>query len=212
MRGATAIGAVALSWAATAALPEPGADPGDVPVHECLVCHVDRSGMLDIVGLAALESLPQEWSFLFEDSFDLDGDGVAGRIRFVSTPEGPKVAKFGKALAAATFEDFAKIAAAVHAVPIAGPGVMARLRAAFLARSPDPGLPFPDAAAQARFEDRGCASCHVTRSFEHNGRTYQPLSDFLLHDLGDGPRRTQPLWGCPECLLAAPHAVWPDLP
>jgi hypothetical protein len=32
-----------------------------------------------------------------------------------------------------------------------------------------------------------------------------PLSDFLLHDLGDGPKRTAPLWGCPECLDAAGH-------
>jgi len=203
----------ALGLAATAAMADPGPDgPGrpDLPdlgaenVAQCLSCHLTASGEIDIVGLSALEGLPEEWPFLFEDAFDLDGDGIAGAMRFVSGAEGPRAGLFGAALAAGRFEDFAKIAAGAHGIPIRDAAGMARIRAAFEALSPDPGP--PDPAALARFEARGCAACHVTRRFEHAGRSYMPLSDFLLHDLGDGPRRTAPLWGCPDCLAAPDHA------
>ncbi|MEL7215176.1 MAG: hypothetical protein AAGJ96_04470 [Pseudomonadota bacterium] len=180
--------------------------PGDI-VSQCLSCHMVGPDQIDIIGLSALEALPEEWPFLFEDAFDLDGDGIAGRMRFVSGSERPLVGLFGSALSAGRFEDFAAIAAGAHGLVINGPGEMAQIRAAFEALSPDPGLPFCSAAAQAAFEARGCADCHVTRSFEHNGRHYMPLSDFLLHDLGDGPRRTTPLWGCPDCVTAAGHDV-----
>ena len=177
------------------------------PVEQCLACHIDEDGRFDIIGVRALSALPPEWPFLYEDEFDLDGDGIAGRMRYVSADPVPMVAKFGESLAAARFEDFAKIAGAAHDIDLTGPGTMARLKSAFEALSPDPGLPFADAAGQARFEARGCAGCHVTASFQFEGRRYMPLSDFLLHDLGDGPKRTAPLWGCPECLLAAPHPL-----
>lgn len=179
--------------------------PALSPVDQCLACHIAPSGALDIVGLEALESLPAEWSLIYEDAFDLDGDGIAGAVRFVSGPDRPLAAKYGRALAAARFEDFAMIAGAAHGVAVSEPDVMAAIKAAFEARSPKPDLPFANAAAQQRFEARGCAACHVTRRFEHDGRAYMPLSDFLLHDLGDGPRRTAPLWGCPDCLDAPPH-------
>lgn len=45
----------------------------------------------------------------------------------------------------------------------------------------------------------------MTDTYEHSGRTYAPLSDFLLHDLGEGPVRTAPLWGCATCLEAPGH-------
>lgn len=196
-----------LGLVATAAVADPGPPLPEMDadnVAQCLSCHLTGTGAIDIVGLTALEGLPEEWPFLFEDAFDLDGDGIAGAIRFVSGADGPRAGIFGAALAAGRFEDFAKIAAGVHGIPIRDAAEMARIRAAFEALSPDPGL--PDPAALARFEARGCASCHVTRSFEHEGRTYMPLSDFLLHDLGDGPKRTAPLWGCPECLTAEGHS------
>ena len=195
-----------LGLAATAAAADPGPslpDMGAGTVAQCLSCHLTAAGEIDIVGLTALEGLPEEWPFLFEDAFDLDGDGIAGVMRFVSGADGPRAGVFGEALAAGRFEDFAKIAAGVHGIPIRDAAEMARIRAAFEALSPDPGR--PDPAALARFEARGCASCHVTRRFEHAGRTYMPLSDFLLHDLGDGPKRTAPLWGCPGCLSAPGH-------
>ena len=196
----------ALGLSASAATADPGPslpDMGGGTVAQCLSCHLTAAGEIDIVGLTALEGLPEEWPFLFEDAFDLDGDGIAGVMRFVSGAHGPRAGIFGEALAAGRFEDFAKIAAGVHGIPIRDAAEMARIRAAFEALSPDPAL--PDPAALARFEARGCASCHVTRRFEHAGRTYMPLSDFLLHDLGDGPKRTAPLWGCPDCLDGAGH-------
>ncbi|MEM7694167.1 MAG: hypothetical protein AAF318_06935 [Pseudomonadota bacterium] len=181
-------------------------------VRQCLSCHVDGAGTLDIVGVSALSALPEEWQFLFEDAFDLDGDGVAGRMRFVSGKGRPLAAKYGKSLAAARFEDFALIAAAVHDIDLSAPGVMDALSAAFEARSPAPTDPLADAAVRAQFEARGCARCHVTRTFTHAGVTYRPLSDFLLHEMAGGPRRTAPLWGCPSCVTAPAHAAPGALP
>ncbi|MEL6167791.1 MAG: hypothetical protein AAFR35_03820 [Pseudomonadota bacterium] len=181
--------------------------PISTTAEQCLSCHRTPSGAIDIVGLEALKSLPQEWPFLFEDQFDLNGDGIAGTMRFVSGENGPRIGVFGRSLAAGRFEDFAHIAGAAHGIEIAGPEVMDQLRAAFEARSPDPAFPFSTRAEQERFEARGCASCHVTETFEHEGRHYMPLSDFLLHDVGDGPRRTTPLWGCSTCLTAPGHAA-----
>lgn len=174
-------------------------------VGQCLACHVDEDGALDIVGLAALQHLPEEWPILFEDAFDLDGDGIAGAMRYVSGGEGPVVGLYGSVLAAGRFEDFASIAGEAHGIDVSEPDTLRAVLEAFLARSPDP-LPMR-ASALARFEARGCAACHVTRGFEHDGRTYRPFSDFLLHDLGDGPVRTAPLWGCPACLDAPAHGT-----
>lgn len=197
--------ATALGLAATVAVAEPVAPDGDT-VAQCLSCHLIAEDRIDIVGLSALEGLPEEWQFLFEDAFDLDGDGIAGAMRFVSGQDGPRAGLFGQALAAGRFEDFALIAAGAHGIAIESPEEMARIRAAFEARSPDPAGSIPDPGTLRRFEARGCADCHVTRRFEHDGAQYMPLSDFLLHDLGEGPRRTAPLWGCRECLSAPAHA------
>ncbi|MEL6913197.1 MAG: hypothetical protein AAFP13_01720 [Pseudomonadota bacterium] len=194
---------LALLAIAPLAVAEPLRDSGASVVAKCLSCHMTDAGGVDIVGLAAIEALPPEWPFLFEDAFDLDGDGIAGQMRFVSGGGYPLAGRFGEKLAAGRFEDFAEIAAGAHGLSISGPEEMARIRAAFEILSPDPGLPEP--AALARFEARGCGDCHVTRTFDHDGRTYMPLSDFLLHDLGDGPVRTAPLWGCPACLDTPGH-------
>lgn len=183
------------------------AEPAPSVVDQCLACHLSSDGQIDIVGIRALSALPDEWPFLFEDSYDLDGDGIAGRLRYVSGDPVPMVAKFGKSLAAARFEDFALIAGAAHDIDLSEPGILSKLKAEFEARSPAPAKPFPDLAAQARFEARGCARCHVTETFEFEGQTYMPLSDFLLHDLGDGLRRTAPLWGCADCVEVAPHPL-----
>ena len=176
--------------------------PGSTAAR-CASCHVGPDGRFDIVGLAALESLPEEWSVLSEDAFDLDGDGIAGRLRYVSGGGAPLIAIYGRRLAAARLEDFARIAGAAHDIDISDAGVMRDLLATLKALSPDPVLPSPKALA--RFEARGCGGCHVTRTYSHGAREYAPLSDFLLHDLGDGEMRTTPLWGCPECLEAPGH-------
>ena len=197
-------------WLGVAHAEAPGPAKGETAlgsdvVAQCMSCHIDPDGTIDIVGLKALTGLPEEWPFLFEDAYDLDYDGIAGRMRFVSGVERPIIGIFGSALSAGRFEDFATIAAGAHGITIRDADEMRRLNAAFEALSPDPGMPFATLAEQARFEARGCASCHVTRTFEHEGKTYMPLSDFLLHDLGDGPRRTAPLWGCESCLTAEGH-------
>ena len=185
-----------------------GADTTSQTVKQCLACHEVQAGQIDIVGLRALSALPPEWPFLFEDEFDLDSDGIAGRIRFVPGDPVPLIAKYGKSLAAARFEDFALIAGAAHDIDLSSPGVIAELKSAFETRSPEPFWPFPDAESQRRFEARGCAGCHVTETFEFEGRALMPLSDFLLHDVGNGLQRTAPLWGCLSCLEApSPHTV-----
>lgn len=184
-----------------------GAEPADEILQRCLECHVDGAGQIDIIGLRVLEALPPEWPFLFEDEFDLDGDGIAGRMRFVSGGGTPLVAKYGEKLAAGRFEDFALIAGAAHGITIPEPTALAKVKAGFEARSPNPVSPFASEAERLSFEARGCASCHVTRTFSFEGRTYAPLSDFLLHDLGEGERRTAPLWGCRTCVLGNPHDV-----
>lgn len=174
-------------------------------------CHVDPSGAFDIVGLRALGDLPEGWAILSEDAFDLDGDGIAGVLRYVGAGPGgggPRPGLFGRKLAAGGLADFALIAGAAHGVELGGRGVLDAVVAAFVARSPDPA-PAP-ASALAIFEARGCALCHVTREFDSGGRSYRPLSDFLLHDLGDGPVRTAPLWGCDNCLTGPGHPVLPD--
>ncbi|MGF1446709.1 MAG: hypothetical protein ACFBRM_11005 [Pikeienuella sp.] len=203
MRRAGLLGAALLIATAAAA----AAAPPHAAVDQCLYCHLDEAGTLDIVGVRALAGLPAEWPFLFEDAFDLDGDGIAGAMRFVSAGERPRAAKYGQSLAAASFEDFALIAGAAHGIDLSQPAVMAAVKRAFQERSLDPQLPFATLEAQARFEARGCAACHVTRSYVYQGKTYMPLSDFLLHDLGAGPRRTKPLWGCPDCLTGPGHAT-----
>ena len=185
------------------------ADPRPTALDRCLSCHEGPDGAIDIVGLSALEGLPFEWQIVHEDAFDLDGDGVAGAVRFVSGGGHPLPARYGRTLAAGRFEDFALIAGAAHGIDVSDPALLAEITSAFLARSPDPGPP-PSADALARFEARGCATCHVTESYEHGGRRYAPLSDYLLHDLGDGPVRTAPLWGCPSCLEAEGHPGLPD--
>ncbi len=172
-------------------------------VAQCLACHLRPDGRLDITGIAALEGLPPEWAIVHEDSYDLDGDGIAGRLRYVTGQGGPVMALYGRRLAAGRLEDFARIAGAAHGIDLSDPAVLEEVAAAFRARSPDPAPPSPEALRA--FEARGCAACHVTDTYQHAGRTYAPLSDFLLHDLGDGPVRTAPLWGCLECLRAPGH-------
>ncbi|MCO8145167.1 hypothetical protein NHN26_08005 [Rhodovulum tesquicola] len=122
-------------------------------------------------------------------------------------PDGqPLIAKWGENLAAARFRDFALIAGAAHGIRIDDVAQIAEVEAAFAALSPDPVSPFETPEELTKFEADGCATCHVTRTYEVDGVTYMPLSDFLLHDLGDGEKRTAPLWGCRDCISGNPHA------
>ncbi|MEO0543282.1 MAG: hypothetical protein AAFY99_05635 [Pseudomonadota bacterium] len=186
------------------------ADPLPSAVEQCLSCHVQADGLIDIIGLQALSALPAEWQYLFEDAYDLDGNGIAGAMRYVSGSNGPLPARFGTKLAAASFDDFAKIAGAAHNI-VLSEEVIEQVRQVFEERSPRPVSPFPDAASQREFVTRGCADCHVTRTYEFRGETVMPLSDFLLHDLGDGLQRTTPLWGCEGCTDGNPHTTLENL-
>lgn len=202
---APSAGALALALTASVTVAAPGPEPEPPQVAQCLACHLlaDGSGAIDIVGLGALGGLPPEWALMDEDAFDLDADGIAGAVRYVGSADGPRTGIYGSALAAGRLEDFALIAGAAHGIDLSDPAVLGAVTRGLTVRSPDPAMPSP--AALARFEARGCADCHVTRTFEHEGRAYAPLSDFLMHDLGDGPVRTAPLWGCPSCLEAEGH-------
>ena len=174
----------------------------EAAVVQCLSCHIE-DGALDIVGVADLQHLPESWPLLFEDAYDRDGDGVAGRVGFVSGGGEPLIGKWGRRLAAARFEDFAKIAGAAHQIPV--DGAADAILAAFAAFSPPPVSPFATPADLAAFEEKGCAACHVTRTYRIGARAVMPLSDFLLHDLGEGEVRTAPLWGCDAACLTHEH-------
>ncbi|MEL6598607.1 MAG: hypothetical protein AAGK98_05155 [Pseudomonadota bacterium] len=180
-----------------------GALADESAVAQCLSCHME-DGRLDVVGVRELQDLPENWPLLFEDAFDRDGDGIAGRVGFVSGGGMPLIGKWGRLLAAARFEDFAQIAGAAH--DIAVDEDMEAIRAAFEALSPAPVSPFQSEEDLARFEARGCAACHVTETYRIGERELMPLSDFLLHDLGEGEVRTTPLWGCDSSCLSYSHA------
>lgn len=164
-------------------------------------------GQLDIIGVRELGAIPPDWPMLFEDPLDRDGDGIAGRVGLVSGGGRPLLGKWGSRLAAASFSDFARIAGAAHDIAIDDPGLLGEIEAAFVALSPAPVSPFSNEAERRAFEARDCSACHVTDSYSVDGRLVTPLSDFLLHDMGEGPRRTTPLWTCAGCdvNLADPH-------
>ncbi len=181
----------------------------DQTIKACLSCHIDRAGKLDIVGIKALDALPPDWQMRYEDAFDMDSNGIAGRIQFVSGHGTPLIAKWGSNLAAARFEDFALIASAAHAVPLENGATIRAVKDAFAARSPSPTTPFATEGERAHFEAQGCPLCHVTETFEFEGQELMPLSDFLLHDLNDPSgkaKRTKPLWGYRKSLWQTAHA------
>ncbi|MEO1551675.1 MAG: hypothetical protein AAFR93_14800 [Pseudomonadota bacterium] len=181
------------------------ADP--TPVQQCLSCHLYQ-GQLNIVGVDALNHLPETWPLMYADPDDRDGDGIAGRVSFVSGGGTPLIGKWGRNLAAAHLADFAKIAGAAHDIPL--DGALDQIEAAFERLSPQPSATaFATPQLRQRFNARGCAGCHVTASFAYQGRDITPLSDFLLHDLGYGERRTTPLWYCDADCLARAHTELP---
>ncbi|MEL6573046.1 MAG: hypothetical protein AAFQ64_15380 [Pseudomonadota bacterium] len=171
-------------------------------VAQCLSCHI-VGDQLDIVGITALKQLPEAWPMLFEDAFDRDNDGIAGRVQFVSGADGPLIGKWGRSLAAARLEDFASIAGAAHDIPI--DDQLDEILKTFERLSPAPPNPFASQSDLRLFEGNGCADCHVTQTYEVDGMPVMPLSDFLLHDLGDGDVRTTPLWVCDAACLAFRH-------
>lgn len=160
-------------------------------------------GELNIIGVTELRHLPAEWPMLFEDVYDRDGDGIAGRVRFVSGNGAPMIGKWGASLAAARFEDFAKIAGAAHDIDVSED--MGAIYALFAQLSPRPPAPFATDTDRQKFVSRGCSACHVTQSYTFDGRPITPLSDFLLHDLGDGETRTTPIWACTGRCLDFTH-------
>jgi len=187
------------------AKPSSGSCGDSAAAQKCLACHLEADGQLDIVGIRALSAVPPEWTFFFEDAFDLDGDGIAGRLRYASTDGLPMTGQVRPVPRRRPVRRFCAdrwSCAWDRSIRARSSG-----RAQSSVRSPlaVPDWPFPEPAVQARLEARGWARCHVTRSFEFEGRQYMPLSDFLLHDLGEGLHRTAPLWVCPDCLTAEAH-------
>ncbi len=191
-----------------------------------------------LAGLGLVAAVPDAEILALEDAGDRDGDGISGRANRVLGPDGPALGRFGwKAATAGLIAQTAHAAAfdmgltnpvypqelcpPAQADCLAAPrggetrqGALdlpaARLEAiaAYLAgfRAPLPRA--SDTRGAALFAGSGCTACHRPALTTAAGVTIYPLSDYLLHDMGDsladgireaaaGPAefRTAPLWG-----------------
>lgn len=157
-----------------------------------------------LFGIGSIEQIPQSAILANEDPNDTDNDGISGRA----------LGRFG------TQGQFTSIDGTIRSVFADELGVSpgnvrnedVRLIGAFLRGLRDPIQRPLDTAyeieGQAQFVNLGCASCHTQRFTLSSGRTIEPYSDFLVHDMGscldDGVTvstaqtyewRTPPLWG-----------------
>lgn len=163
-------------------------------VSKCLSCHLTDNGKLNITGVKEIEGLPDTWSLLFFDPFDLNDDGISGQISIVNGGGTPLIAKWGSNLAAFKFEDFADIASEVHDININSQLEMDNIRKLFKSLSPEPIHQVLEPSTSKIFVEHGCSSCHVLESYILEEKIVFPYSDFLLHDVGYGLKRTAPLW------------------
>ena len=157
-----------------------------------------------LFGIGSIEQIPQSAILANADPNDVDRDGISGRA----------LGRFG------TQGQFTSIDATIRTVFADELGVSpgnvrnedVRLIGAFLRGLRDPiQVPLDTAyeiEGQAQFVNLGCASCHTQRFTLSSGRSIEPYSDFLVHDMGscldDGVTvsaaqtyewRTPPLWG-----------------
>ncbi len=198
-----------------------------------------------VFGLGLLDAVPEATVASLADPDDADGDGISGRMNRVwSEADGaPVLGRFGWKANTATVE-LQTAAAYANDMGVSSP----------LAPEPDGtwelehtvvedtavyvstlGVPAPvtvltrDAVRGAdRFEEMGCASCHVPTlaTGDHalealRDQTFHAYTDLLVHDMGqglaDGRRdwqasgrewRTAPLWGIGLTQTVLPGATY----
>ncbi|MBE2278251.1 MAG: c-type cytochrome [Rhodobacteraceae bacterium] len=191
-----------------------------------------------LAGLGLVAAVPEAEILALEDARDRDGDGISGRANRVQGPEGPALGRFGwKAATGDLIAQTAHAAAfdmgltnpvyPQELCPPAQTDCQAAPRgrdtqqgaldlpaprleaiAAYLAgfRAPLPRM--ADGRGAALFAETGCTACHRPALTTADGVTLHPLSDYLLHDMGEGLAdgireaaagpaefRTAPLWG-----------------
>ncbi|WP_309400190.1 di-heme oxidoredictase family protein [Cerasicoccus maritimus] len=162
-----------------------------------------------IIGMGLLEAIPVETLESWEDPDDLDGDGVSGRINWVTDPEsGETVAgRFGWKASQPSVRTQTAIAL-TEDIGVSNPiypesdtelsstdfellAHYTKLLGVPLKRGHDSA----DAVAgQQLFGEMGCVACHVPTTTtaasdvltELSGQRIHPYSDLLLHDMGDG--------------------------
>ncbi len=163
---------------------------------------VSRRVPRSLFGIGSLDQIPQSAILANEDADDLNGDGISGRA----------LGRYGSQ------GQFESLDATIRTVFTSELGVApsdvrnenVRLVGAFLRGLRDPVYEstIVSVQGQATFTNIGCADCHVARYTLPSGRSIQPYSDFLVHDMGscldDGVTiseaksyewRTPPLWG-----------------
>jgi CxxC motif-containing protein (DUF1111 family) len=163
-------------------------------------------------GLGRLAEVPDEAILALADPDDLDGDGVSGRVNFVTGKDArTRVGRFGLKAASADLRHQVELAflldlgmstsafpaewgdcltGTCRAAPAGGgPGDpeirddLATMLTAYLASVPPPSAPPEDKTGRSLFAATGCASCHVPALPSASGDV-RAFTDLLLHDLG----------------------------
>ncbi|WP_223640525.1 di-heme oxidoredictase family protein [Rhodobacter sp. TJ_12] len=191
-----------------------------------------------LAGLGLVAAVPDAALVAWEDPDDADGDGISGRANRMpdgalgrygwKAAEPTLVAQIANAAAVdmgLTNRRYPQelcppAQIACQKAPRGRPSPLGDLDlpdprldaiAAYLSgfKAPQPAALAAQAAhGESLFSTLGCAACHRPVLRTEDGRTLRPLSDFLLHDMGDGLAdgvrehlagpsefRTAPLWG-----------------
>ena len=167
-----------------------------------------------LVGLGALERIPEAAIIAYEDPEDRDGDGISGRANRVYSPRtnrmelgrftwkaGAPSVRFQVANAmhndmglTTTLYPGENCTGAQHACqdaprgrhPIDVPDIRLDAVTFYVTslRIPKQRNPAANAEGAALFSGVGCAKCHVPGYETDDGMTIHPYSDLLLHDMG----------------------------
>jgi CxxC motif-containing protein (DUF1111 family) len=192
-------------------------------------------------GMGLLEAVPDDALQAMADPDDADGDGISGRVNLVwdATRGAQAIGRFGHKATVATLREQTAVAFSIdmglsnkQLPETDGSRDVADSQFEqvlfFVSTIGVPAAAPRSAAAErgrARFDDLGCASCHVPTLVTGDHaiaqlahQTIHPYTDLLLHDMGDlltdarrdftadGVEwRTPPLWG-----LGLVQQVQPD--
>ena len=165
-----------------------------------------------LIGLGLIEQIPEAQILVYEDSTDIDNNGISGKARFVWSYElsKTKLGRFGwKASSVSTIEQSAK--AALNDMGLTSKwfpeeSCLAKQKDCIEAyRSSEFDLPYQrllaiseylnhlrlpetgllSSKAKLLFKTTGCQACHRSEYQLLDGSSINPYSDFLLHDMGD---------------------------